>query len=143
MANAPSPPGALRFPTRSSVLTTRIHFTVKEQGVGFVRFCPFDAREILFLRGGPVRHVQPDPVFFSTVGNARVGPYGIEVLRHRQVLSPPVAQPGAPPATRAGHRPGAAALPRPAGGPRPRRGRKGSNDGGADRMAASIKTKST
>jgi hypothetical protein len=143
MANAPSPPAALRFPPRSSVLTTRIHFTVKEQGVGFVRFGPFDAREIVFLRGGPVRHIQPDPVFFSTVGNARVGPYGIEVLRHRQVPSPPVAQPGAPPVSPAEYQPVDDVLLLPDGELRIRREPYGFNDAEVARIIASIEIQST
>ena len=141
MANAHSP-GAPRFPPRSSVLTTRIHFTVKDQGVGFVRFCPFDAREILFLRGGPVRHIQPDPVFFSMVGNARVGPYGIEVLRQRQVLSPPVAQPGAPPVNPAEYQPVDDVLLLPDGELRIRREPYGFNDAEVAHIVASIEIQS-
>src|ERR1700759_5071291 len=102
----PSTPGMTPYPSqfrlapRIPTLASRIALPVADEGPGYVRFRPFnDPRVIVLLRGPVPREGIPASAtpFWSAVAMAPVGPFSIEVLRHRQVLSPPPAQPGAPP----------------------------------------------
>jgi hypothetical protein len=96
---APSP-SAFRLAPRTPTLASRIALPVVDEGPGYVRFRPFnDARVILLLRGQPPREGIPPGVtpFWSLVATAPVGPFVVEVLRNKLVLSPPPWQPGMPP----------------------------------------------
>jgi hypothetical protein len=105
MTHPPHPlPGSalppFRLAPRTPALASHIGLPLADQGPGFARFRPFgDPRVVLFLRGeGPRNGIPPEPTpFWSLVGTAPVGPFVIEVLRNRQVLSPPAWQPGMPP----------------------------------------------
>src|ERR1700679_4304640 len=91
------PPPAFRVPPRTSALASRINLPLVDEGPGFARFRPFgDHRVVLFLRGDGPRHGipgEPNP-FWWFAGTAPVGPFVVQVLRNRQVLSPPAWRPG-------------------------------------------------
>jgi hypothetical protein len=149
LSPAPGQHPPFRLAPRITTLASRIALPVADEGPAYVRFRPFaDARVILFLRAlqaqAPRQGIPPVATpFWSFVATAPLGPFVVEVLRHKQVLSPPAWQPGMPPLDPQDYEPVDDVLLLPDGELRIPRASRGFNDGEIGSIVQSIQLVST